>query len=96
MEISSSGWWYEGDLVVLNDNGTVQPKTSTAISSNFGLTNNGNKLYASSAGNNYSGPHSWPVHNATNGYLFVTNEGGSNIYHRIKYGYIILEQVNIL
>lgn len=75
-----------GDLVVLNDNGTVAPVTSTNISENMTLSDNGTKLFASSSGNNYSGPHSWAVHNATNGYLFVINEGGGNIYHRIKYG----------
>jgi len=75
-----------GDLVVLNDNGTVAPVTSTDIAANETLSDNGTKIYAGSSGNNYSAPHSQVVHNLTNGYLFVTNEGGGNIYHRIKYG----------
>jgi len=75
-----------GDLVALNDNGTVAPVTSTDVAANEALSDNGTKIYAGSSGNNYSAPHSQAVHDLTRGYLFVTNEGTGNIYHRIKYG----------
>ena len=35
-----------GDLVVLNDNGTVEPVTSTAVAADFTQSDNGTKLYA--------------------------------------------------
>tara|TARA_X000001036_G_scaffold132433_2_gene125258 strand:- start:4349 stop:5917 length:1569 start_codon:yes stop_codon:yes gene_type:complete len=75
-----------GDLVVLNDNGTVAPVTSVDNAANMAASNNGTKIYAGNSGNNYSMPHSQAVHDLTGGYIFVTNEGSGNIYHRIKYG----------
>ena len=71
-----------GDLVVLNDNGTVAPVTSTNYPADFTITDSGTKMIANGSPNSAT-TGKWGIHNPTLGrYLFCARENGGNIYHK--------------
>jgi hypothetical protein len=68
-----------GDLVVLNNNGTVEPVTSVAYAADFTKSNNGTKIVADGTPN-FSQTGKWGIYNSTQDkYLFaVKRDSGSN------------------
>ena len=75
-----------GDLVVLNDNGTVAPVTSTLNAEDFSKSNNGTKIVDNGTPS-FSQPATWGRYNAAvDRHLFATREDGGNLYHNIQVG----------
>ncbi len=77
-----------GDLVVLNDNGTVAPVTSTAIADDFAKSNNGIKLYAGSTNQSYGMfPFSGNYNQTHNKYLIFYRQSSGNYGTLKSYDY---------
>lgn len=74
-----------GDLVVLNDNGTVEPVTSTANLVDMTSTDNGTKIAAEGT-RNYATTGKWGIYNPTlDKYVFAVAGDGNN-YETIHTG----------
>lgn len=73
-----------GDLVVLNNNGTVEPVTSTLNASDFAQTDNGTQLYSGGV-SSFSSYTSAMLHNADNDeYVSFVHDNSGNIYLRMN------------
>jgi hypothetical protein len=73
-----------GDLVVLNDNGTVEPVTSTLNASDFAQTDSGTNLYAGGI-SSFSSYAAIMLHNADNDeYVSFVHDNSGNIYLRMQ------------
>ena len=74
-----------GDLVVLNDNGTVAPVTSTAIASDFTKSDNGTKVQSSSSPSGFGMTAYSGAYNQTHDkYLWVYRDDTGNVYSYLK------------
>ena len=74
-----------GDLVVLNDNGTVAPVTSTAVAADFAKSDNGTKLFAAETSSQFGQTGHAGVYNQThNKFLFWYRDSTGNVYGYVK------------
>ena len=74
-----------GDLVVLNDNGTVAPVTSTAVAADFAKSDNGTKLFAGETSSQFGQTGHAGVYNQThNKFLFWYRDTTGNVYGYVK------------
>ena len=67
-----------GELVILNSNGTIAPVASNSIAADFTLSNDGTKV-ASEGTRNYSTTGKWGIYNSSlDNYVFAISWDGNN------------------
>ncbi len=76
----------EGDLVALNNNGTVQPVTSTSVANNYAKSDNGTKLEATSTPTFGMTGYSANYNQTHNYYIFISRIDGGNLYCNLRTG----------